>query len=497
MNKLSSIIGGWTDQIRDNFSPKVESLKDHMGQRFDNDPKFLLKQTQVSMMDFPANYRSVGSQLGSIIMKASESKKQIISDLEQIRDVDYIDTILRDVGGEVLTRGYDQQTEGEFFKFVMKKDDEESKELQVRVNNDLVDLKLYDLLMEYIDDYLFYGQFVFNYDHITNELDDTLNQLTTIPAFKKTELSRVYDESESKLVHHSHYLVLNLFSYRHRLKVRSNDTDEIYNLKIPRGIIPHSIIKKIKDLKLLEALQPILEMQAIDEKMYFYIKFPAGKDAKEAYVEARNYEKLLKSMISVDLSGNSDNLDNVIDKITSVKVIPQFGHQDDLRPQTFNKTNKIDLSQIEDMRKSISNALKIDITGENRDKETEYFKLIKKIRNHLRMSVSEFVKSMVLNRYGVSLGDRDFDLLVPEVQGANELDTLDFTKLKRDAIKDDMTAIVETVDEVQKLIKNPLIKREAILEFYKSKMATISLSGIFIDTDDLDEAINKMPSDEE
>lgn len=417
------------------------------------------------------------AKLYSEMMKGAMSKKTLSDKLAVIRDYDYVDSILRDLATDVLTRSFDN-SQSEFFVFTSRKSSkiDDNEDLDKKVNQDLKSLKIYDMLFEIIEDLLFEGQYIFKMDYTNNELDDSLDQNNTIPAYSKSKMVKIFDNQESILRDPANYLVFSIFSSHKKMTVKT-ESGSYYYLKMPRGIIPESLISKIMNLKILESLQPLVEIQAIDEKMYFHIKFPPGKSATEAYTECRNYEKLIKTMLNMDRDYSNMNVETILDRISSVKVIPLFGNQEEMTPHSVNKVNRIDLDQIKDLRSSISNSLKINIDNQN-DTNAEYYKLIKRVRGQLRISVSEFLINYISQRYSIDLEIEDFDLKVPEVQGAEDLDTIDYINLHQSTYNNILDLLQNTVKAVNTLVASPLIDAQALINSYSDQMQKVTGSRI-------------------
>lgn len=416
--------------------------------------------------------------LKSSLADEVQSKRGLMERLETIRDYDYIESTLRDLGTDVLTKNYNE-SQGPFIQIRLT--DEKEFKLEEKLNKDIIDLKIYETLHDIIEDYLFNGQYVLKVDYENNELDDCLDQKEVLPAYTKTKMTKVFDNSTSELHHARNYLVLNLFSSPKKLKIKT-EKGSFYTLKLPRGVISESIISKINSLKLLESLQPLIEMQAIDEKMYFYVNFPPGKDAAEAYAEARDYEKLLKSLLTTN---PTTNLYEVIDRLSTVKVIPLFGQQGEIRPQTVNKINRIDLDQIEDLRTSISKSMKVNIAGDN-ESNKEYFKLIKRIRSMIQKSVAEFMIEYIKKKYGKDYTFDDFKIYIPEVKGVDELDTVDYITLAASASKEVISMINEMSEAFKSLSEASNVDTEYLVEYFNDKLVPITGKPIFFTKEELE-----------
>lgn len=478
----------YTDDLVGQIIQKDEAKLDPYGEKYRDS---LLKVTEKEhnelmggqLLQVGANKYTSNGALYNALTKGAGDKLSLAEKLDKIREFDFVDSILRDLATDVLTRGFDRD-QAEFFVFTSKKSTNipNNAELDAKINIDLKSLKIYDILFEVMESYLFYGQYIFKMDYVANELDDVVDQNNSIPAYSKSEMVKVYDIDESMLKDPANYLVLNLFSSHKRLKVKS-DSGSYYYLKMPRGIISESLIDKIINLKILESLQPLVEIQAIDEKMYFHINFPPGKNAAEAYNECRNYEKLIKSMLNME-KDNTNNIDSILDRISSVKVIPLFGTQSEMRPQTINKVNRIDLAQVTDLRNSISNSLKINIANQN-DTNAEYYKLIKRVRNQLRISITEFLVGFIKQRYSLDISVEDIDVKVPEVQGAEDLDTIDYINLHQSTYNSVLDLVQNTVKTVNALASSPLIDKKELIDSYSDQLLKITGSRIFKNYEEL------------
>lgn len=413
------------------------------------------------------------------------SKRDMMEKLEPVRDYDYVESTLRDLGTDVLSKNYND-SQGPYIKFFIT--DQKEHDFEKKVNKDIVDLKLYEILNDVMEDLLFNGQYILKVDYENNELDDCLEQSEILPAYSKTKMVKVFDKSTSELHHIRNYLVLNLFNSPKKLKIKT-ESGSYYTVKLPRGIISESLIPKINALKLLESLQPLIEMQAIDEKMYFYVNFPAGKDASEAYKEAKDYEQILKSLLTTN---PTTNLYEVIDRISTVKVIPLFGNQGDIRPQTVNKINRIDLDQINDLRDSISKSMKVNIAGDN-EKNIEYFKLIKRIRSLIQKSISEFMVEFIKKKYNKDLDPNEFKILLPEVKGVEELDTVDHISLTASSSKEVISMISEMSEVFEKLKLLPNVDTEYLTDYFNEKLVPITNKPIFFTAEEVNKRIKDNP----
>lgn len=453
-----------------------------------------------SMADGYANGGDASSQSAASLLSAlSEGcgdKASLIQKFEDIRNFDYVETILRDVATDVLAKSYDQ-SQGEFFTFHIKTD--RYKKLEPLVNKDLKTLKLYNILHDIIEDYLLYGQYILKVDYRHNELDDGVEQPNCIPAYSKSALCKVFLTNTDgfnitgQIEDPEEYLCLNLFSSHKRLEVQS-ESGSFYYLKMPRGIIPESIIAKINNLRILEALQPLMEIQSIDKKMYFYIRFPVGKDMTEAYIEARDYEKMVKSLLTFS-TDEEVTVESIVEKISQVKVVPLFGDQETIEPKEIDTTERIDLQQIEDLRDSISNALKININDSNGD-NIEYFKLIKRVRACLKCSIEEWLLFYINKRYGSQIThpiqSDDFEIKLPDVQGVDELDEIDYLNMYNDTFAKSIDALVQAIDSVGKLGASPLIDMKEVVNLYSTKFQKLFGSRVFKEYGSLTEEQQKL-----
>lgn len=416
-----------------------------------------------------------GMQLISALIQGAEDKAQLMEKLNKIRDYDYVESTLRDLSTDVMTRSFDPN-QSEFIVFnALNKD---YVDLNEKVNQDIQSMKMYDMIMDVIDEFIFQGQYIFKMDYNAGELDDCVTQEFSLPAYSKGSMIKVFDINEGTLRDPANYLVLNLFSSHKKLKIQS-ESGSYYSLKLPRGLFSESIIPKIINLRLLEMIQPLIELQSIDEKTYYHIRFPPGKDVSEAYKECMNYEKLLKSMLSLD---EVKDVDDIVDRVSSIKVIPLFGSQEEMRAQTVNKVNRIDLDQIKDLRDSISNSLKIKINGDN-STNVEYYKLVKRIRGAIKSSVHEFLINFIHQKYSIQLDPKDFEVVLPEVQGAEDLDAIDFINMHQSTYKDILALLETTTESVAKLSQNPLIDRDALIDSFSDKMMKITNTRIFKNSD--------------
>jgi hypothetical protein len=407
----------------------------------------------------------------SVFTEKVNSKSELMTKLDSIRDNEYVELILREVASDVLNRNY--SSTDSYIKVTIEND--LYKNLEDNIQSDIHELRLYNLLQDIIEDYLFYGQYVLslNKDNSEYYLDDDIDQRKVIPASSKGRIKKLFNSEDSKLYDSSNYLILNLYNGKKSNKITSS-TGVNYTTKLPKGLFPESIIAKFNSLKILESLQPIIEMQAIDEKMFFYIRFPSGKDVSEAYKEVRNYEKLLKSLISVDTT-NTTNVNDILDRVTNLKVVPLFGNQEEVRASSpVNKINRIDLNQINDLRKSISKSVGIDLDNESDHRSPQYLKLIKRIRELLRISIESFIVDFINKKYNKNLTIDDVTITLPEVQGADEVDSIEYLTLINSSFNQIQSVIRDTEQIITDSQTSSLLDPVKIYSMYSQQLNKIT-----------------------
>lgn len=428
----------------------------------------------------------------AILSESIESKAEYINLMNSIRDNEYVELILRNLSNDVMNKNYDKSSD--FIQFVMV--NPKYKSFEKAIKKDIKDLRIHELLSEIIEDYLFYGQYILKYDYDKDadgtksskssrydSLSDELDQDLFIPATHKGKLSKVFSESTGELIDSSEFLVLTYNHNYERIKVKG-ESGKTYLVRIPKGVIPEAAIAKLNALKLLEALQPLIELQAIDEKMFFYIRFPAGKDINEAYDEARNYEKLLKSIIS---STDGTSIESVLEKVSNIKVVPLFGNQETVNSQTVKQINRIELNQLDDLRKSISNLVGVDITN---DPEfhitTKYLLMIKNIREKIAFSIKAFLVDFIDKNYQFSVTFDDISVQLPEIQGADDIDTIEYMTLLNSAYNDIQGMITSTEGFIQSISQSEFIDKNAVLDYYSVKLNKIVGAKVMYDSKVID-----------
>ena len=420
------------------------------------------------------NYQNYASLLTEL-QKEANSKKELKNKLDTIRDYDYIENVIRNLGTDVLTRSYNPSSYGEYFQFHIR--NEKFLNLEEPVNNDIAKLNLYGWLTDIMDDLLFYGQYILKMDYEHNELDDQLVQDSAIATYSRGDIRKIYTSqaigdhrnfrSNGMLYDAREFCIITLFTKYKNLPILADD-GTFYNIKLPKGVIPESIIPKIIHLKLLESLQPLIELQAMDQKMFFYIRFPTGYDVSQAYKEATRYEKFLKSMLAMD-NLNVSNVDALLEKVSTVKVIPLFGDQNQVESQTLEKVERVDLNQIQDLRDSISNALGISITEDN-TVSLAYLKQVKRIRLAIQESISQFLRNYIEIRYKVKLTNKDYELTVPELYGIADLDALEYSNMHASSFNELLGLLTTVSDTLTTLKENKRINMDAVAKFMSSKL---------------------------
>lgn len=470
------------------------------------------------------------------LLDSTSTKIEFKRKIDSIKDIDYIEALIRSMEVDVLKKNWDP-AQGPFFSFSII--NEKYKKYEDNIRNDIENLGIYQWLTEHIRDILLYGQYIFKIDYTHDELDDFLDQVRTLPAYNRGDIKKVFtnikinsDEIDTgtnpafsvsgmpsvvtipggkytglnnsseapsgsndmtadgsgTLYDAKEFFIFTLYAKYRETKVRSTN-GSYYRIKIPEGVIPESIISKIVNLKMLEALQPLIELQALDEKMFFWVRFPVGQDYTEAMKTVSRYEQYIKSALAI---GDVDPTDisSLLQKATTAKVIPLFGDQNQMESQTINKINRIDLSSLSDIRNGISAALDAKIDGDN-STYPRYLKKIRMIRQLLQDSASESLRGYIKVKYNIDLKPADFKLSVPEIYGAEELDTNEYRTLQMDSEKSTLDFVKTLAGEFKELHQTGIIDTTKLVSIYRPKLAKL----LGIDILRVDEDLKKIYDD--
>lgn len=443
--------------------------------------KLIIKDSDIIDAEQQLRNRNTSNILTSILGEPKITKAEYMEAVDEIKEYDLAESIIENVAKDVLTKDVDKNIKNKYFTVSLAGEHPElEKECQQVINN----FELSLLLKDYMDDILWYGEYVFDIHWKDKTVEDKENQSDLIPLFGRSRFKYLSDESI--LMDSKDYLVFRMSSMDKKLIFKVKQDDNTYNdikffIRPSKGLFSINVINKLRILKLLESLIPINEMTNLSRKMQFYMRVPMGTQPADAFSQCRKYEIMIKSLLKFESPDDSPDL---LQRLLDVRVIPLFGDQTELTEGNIPKPEKVDLSYINDIRESLVATTNIPrrfiFPNDDSPLSASYLRLLQHIReevlgNGVRHIVYEYLHKV--RRNPVKFDFNDIYINVPKIQGISELDTLEYSQMFNQSLTD----LNRLIDEGGKLIQDApsTINKEELVAFLNEKMKVFTDRAIF------------------
>ena len=430
----------------------------------------------------PKNYKNAQA-VTELFSDTRQDKKSYFKAVDEIKNYDLAEGIIKNIGLDVLTKDVDTRIDKKFFTIkidegiVGDKAEEHQKTAQCFVD----ELELKQLLKDYINDILWYGEQLFNVDRNEIEVEDIENQPSLTPLYSKNRFK--YLVSSGVIQSSSEYLLFRFGSSDKKLVLKTkgddkNNTITKFFVRPSKGIFSINVINKLKTLKLLESLIPVNEITSLSRKMQFYMRVPQGTSPGDAFKQSRKYELMIKNLLKFETPNNEQE---VMKQLLDVKVIPIFGDQQELSEGNIQKPEKLDLSYINDMRESLVNSTNIPrhfiFPNDEASTSPSYLKLLQFIRTEV---LGDGVRHLVYNFFKSKNIEIDYSAIsieVPKIQGIEELDTIEYVQMFSQSLSD-ITRLIQDGGDLLDRAPDSLDKKE-LVDFLNEKTSTFTGRELF------------------
>ena len=259
-----------------------------------------------------------------------------------------------------------------------------------------------------------------------------------------------------------------------------------FYLKTGKSII-FSIIPKLKELEILEALVPATKLSKLTQGTILGVQVPPGYSVEEGMKAAKRMEGIINEKVGIDKERGEITVESIMASSGRIKVIPQFGDKGTTQKLETKMDEPDDLlSSIEELRKIITSSSGIPYElmyesdgsgkGEVLKRYARYLRKLKMIQRAVASGIKELVIIHCVNK-GIEVNKKDlkvtFTNKLIELDNLDQLEYLDTTLNILGNIK---TFVFELRDE-----ESPLRKYTDVLklrDFIKSQCALIGLDGI-------------------
>lgn len=337
----------------------------------------------------------VTAALSSIYTRVSMLRKEMIQQIDRIRNFYITDVLLTQFADDALTP-----------------DVATGNVINVHSDNETLDWELsaldekigFDrLINDTIEDLLGYGEYTLKTKlaeegHGIQELSDDVDQTSVIAITSMGEIVNylVMDEKGTKaeIVEPHEYVKFMLGNRRLRIDLK-NEMAMVRDKKllkdIPRFVrlgksLLFPIISKVKELELLEQLVPASKLAQLTANTLLGVTVPAGMQIEDAFQAARNIENQVNRKVGIDFGNKELTIQHIMTIAGRIKCIPVFGEgKGDLKKMDYRADEPKELMETaEDARKVICSSVGIPYELIFGSIETKRVDLLKRYARYLR-----------------------------------------------------------------------------------------------------------------
>lgn len=420
------------------------------------------------MLSSSKNYESIGKMINSITSQI-KSKTEFYARVNQFKSYDLVESIVQNVNNDILFKYIDKD-----LPFYHASCDELSEEENKKFQSFMRKLDIPDVLQENLPDILLYGEVIFKIDWEHNQLDDILNQDKTISIFSRNKFVNVVNIDSKEAHTATDYVSFRLFNMPDKTQILDASGAK-YSTRLSRGLFTQGSLERITTLRLLESLMPVTEVANLSSKTQYFMRVPTGTPVKEAYDNVRKYEQMLMALMKTETSKDTNEL---IQNLTKIKVVPLFGDQQELSSSSLPQQNRIDLSQLNDMRTQVASymiiPLRYVISSDVTPLDPKYLQNLSFIRRRLGDAI-KWIAYCYCHKYhkDKNIDLSDIKVTTQRVKGAEELDTIDFMQLNNQAMSD-LNTYIGAASDLLTNIKPDIVDTAALIDILNRNVGTLS-----------------------
>jgi len=426
---------------------KATLVDDLMSERLIEADKWKQRLAEIKS-NMPGSDYQVTAALSAIYTRVTMLRKEIIQQIDRIRNFYITDVLLTQFADDALTP--DVAT-GDVID-VHSDDDKLDWELTA------LDEKIgFDALVnDIIEDLLGYGEYTLKAElaeegHGLKELVDDVDQTSVIAITSMGEITNylVMDEKGTKaeIAEPHEYVKFMLGNRRLRIDLKNEMAmvkDKRILKDIPRYVrmgksMLFPIISKVKELELLEQLVPASKLAQLTANTLMGIQVPAGMELEQAFQAARNIENQVNRKVGIDFGNKELTIQHIMTIAGRIKCIPVFGEgKGDLKKMDYRADEPKELMETaEDARKvicssvgipyelifgSIDQGKKVDLLK----RYARYLRRLKMIQKAVVMGVRQICDIHLVNKkFSYRPDDIKVDFLNTMIN-IDELDKLEF-----------------------------------------------------------------------
>lgn len=262
-------------------------------------------------------------------------------------------------------------------------------------------------------------------------------------------------------------------------------------IRVGKSVI-YPVIAKLKELELLEAMVPATKLSKLSGGTLIGVKVPVGYDVEQALQACEKVEGLINKKVGIDPIRGELTIENIFAAAGKLKCIPVWGDQGELEKIDHKLDEPDDLmASNKELREIISTSIGVPpelIFGGADDaskggmlrKYARYLRKLKSIQKAIGEGIRQIVYIHLANK-NIRFESEDisvefFNRLI-ETDNLDRLEFIDTTVSLLDNLK---TFIFELAGETSPIAKR--VKLAAFVEFISKQLAVVGLEH-FIDVD--------------
>jgi len=464
----------------------------------------------------------VAAALGTLYTKGTETRKELIKEVDQIANFYLVDVVVSQICEDALNPDI---TTDQIFKI-----EYEDEEIQKELKHLEEKFKLDQLIKEITPDIIRYGEYTLSTVIKTEDNENSANFLEALTEEQKHD----FDKSSTGLVqlndgvdqteviaicknnqvdyylsmaqrnnsislerkHKSSYVQFKLDSERVRVDLQkefnnltSRQKDEIS--KIPRFVrvgksLIHSMLPKFRELELLEKLAPATKLSELSAGTLIGVQVPPGYDVKKGMEAAKVMEGIINRKLAVAEDTGRISVESLLTSVGRTKVIPLFGDKGNTTVmQTRSSAPDSLTSDITTLRKVILDGIGVPYELVFSGDSTNKVDLLKRYSRYLRKlkSVQRAIKEGLVQLVSIHLAAKGIPFKSSKIKinffnKLIELDNLD----KLEFIDGSISLINNAKSFVEDLIGSENFKdhveKDVFIKFIKEQLRLLGMEDL-------------------
>jgi len=260
-------------------------------------------------------------------------------------------------------------------------------------------------------------------------------------------------------------------------------------VRIGKGFI-YPIIAKLKELELLEVLVPATKINKLSSGTLIGMNVPSGTKIEDAMKASRKLEGIINKKVGIDTQKEEISLVNIMSSAGRVKIVPQFGEKGSLSKLDHHSEEPDDLlSSIRDIREVVSTTIGIPfeiLFLSDTDKKVEilkrYARYIRKLKS-VQKAISDGIRQIIyvhLVNVGISFTPKDIEIeFRNKLVEVDQLDKLEFADTVVSMLGNIKSFFYELAEEDSPLAG--YVNFEGLVKVLNEYLKSIGLSGAIRD----------------